>query len=133
MRPLELSIAGFRSYDEPVTFDWTGRQLVGIVGPIGSGKSSILDAIAFALYGKTPTFTGESASLIRHGCDRARIDLTFTIDGARSGETWRVSRILRRRGANAHALSRRDGDGAAIAQWDKERDVTAQIQQRLGL
>ena len=58
MRPLELTINGFRSYAEETRFDWRGRHLVGVVGPIGSGKSSILDAIAFALYGKTPTFAG---------------------------------------------------------------------------
>ena len=54
MRPLELTVEGFRSYRERATFDWRGRRLVGIVGPIGAGKSWILDAIAFALYGKTP-------------------------------------------------------------------------------
>ena len=56
MRPLELKLRNFKSYfgDEAV-FDFRDRRLIGIVGPIGSGKSSILDAIAFALYGKTPT------------------------------------------------------------------------------
>ena len=55
MRPLELTIEGFRSYARRATFDLRGRRLVGVVGPIGSGKSSMLDAIAFALFGKTPT------------------------------------------------------------------------------
>ena len=54
MRPRELTLEGFRSYRDVATFDWRDRRLVGIVGPIGAGKSSILDAIAFALYGKTP-------------------------------------------------------------------------------
>ena len=54
MRPRELTIRGFRSYRDEVTFDLRDRHLVGIVGPIGAGKSSILDAIAFALFGKTP-------------------------------------------------------------------------------
>ena len=44
MRPLELTVEGFRSYRGRVTFDWRDRRLVGIVGPIGAGKSSILDA-----------------------------------------------------------------------------------------
>ena len=54
MRPRELTLEGFRSYRSSSTFDWRDRRLVGIVGPIGAGKSSILDAISFALYGKTP-------------------------------------------------------------------------------
>ena len=43
MRPRELTIRGFRSYRDEVTFDFRDRHLVGIVGPIGAGKSSILD------------------------------------------------------------------------------------------
>jgi exonuclease SbcC len=52
MRPLDLTLEGFRSYADRARFDWRGRRLVGIVGPIGSGKSTILDGIAFALYGR---------------------------------------------------------------------------------
>jgi len=62
MRPLELRLKGFRSYREETVFDWRGRHLVGVVGPIGAGKSSILEAIAFALYGKTPTFERDTKS-----------------------------------------------------------------------
>ena len=56
MRPVELTVDGFRSYGKPTTFSWSERGLVGVVGPIGSGKSSILDAIAFALYARVPAF-----------------------------------------------------------------------------
>jgi len=51
MRPLELTVEGFRSHRHRTTFDWRGRRLIGIVGPIGAGKSSVRDAISFALYG----------------------------------------------------------------------------------
>jgi exonuclease SbcC len=54
MRPLELRVRNFRSYHGEHEFDFTDRHLVAIVGPIGSGKSSILDAVVFALYGRTP-------------------------------------------------------------------------------
>ncbi len=48
MRPIELTLSGFHSYAGTATFGFTGRRLVGVVGPIGSGKSSLLDAVAFA-------------------------------------------------------------------------------------
>ena len=68
MRPLELRLRNFRSYfGDETTFSFRDRSLVGIVGPIGSGKSSILDAIAFALYGKTPTVAAATKGLIHHG------------------------------------------------------------------
>src|SRR6476659_6057404 len=45
MRPRELTVQGFRSYRGRTTFDVRGGRLVGVVGPIGAGKSTILDAV----------------------------------------------------------------------------------------
>lgn len=129
MRPLELVIAGFRSFAERTVIDWRGRRLVGIVGPIGSGKSSILDAIAFALYGRTPVFATESKTLIRHGAEQARVELVFEADG----ETWRVIRVIRQSGAGRHVLYRETGGPLANAESEKEREVTARIEELLGL
>jgi DNA repair protein SbcC/Rad50 len=128
MRPTELTLSGFRSYAEPATFDFTDRTLLGIVGPIGSGKSSILDAIAFALYGKTPRIGSGTKSLINQRRDALQVSLTFEVDGA----TWRTVRALRRSGASAHTLYRvEDGEVREIA--DKEREVTAEVERILGL
>ena len=57
MRPLELRLSGFRSYDEQ-TVDWRPHGLVVIAGDTGAGKTSLLDAICFALYGRTPELSG---------------------------------------------------------------------------
>ena len=128
MRPHELTLRGFRSYADEATFDFTGRSLVGIVGPIGSGKSSILDAIAFALYGKTPRIDRETKTLINQRHDTAHVALTFAVDGV----TWQVVRVLRRKGASAHTLYRLGGD-EPVEVADKEREVTAQIESILGM
>jgi exonuclease SbcC len=56
MRPLILSLSAFGPYAEQTTIDFTvleNRNLFLIHGPTGSGKSSILDAMCFALYGET--------------------------------------------------------------------------------
>ncbi|HCC85848.1 MAG: ATPase involved in DNA repair, putative [Proteiniphilum acetatigenes] len=56
MIPIQLTIQGLYSYQERETIDFTnltGAGLFGIFGPVGSGKSSILEAITFALYGRT--------------------------------------------------------------------------------
>ena len=89
-----------RSYRERATFDWRGRRLVGIVGPIGSGKSSILDAISFALYGKTPQVESATKSLIHQLADQSHVELRFQVDG----QVWRAVRSLRRKGASGHQL-----------------------------
>lgn len=56
MLPLYLSIEGLYSYRDKQEIDFTHLTeagLFGIFGKVGSGKSSILEAISFALYGET--------------------------------------------------------------------------------
>ncbi len=56
MIPIRLTIEGLYSYQERQTIDFANlvdAGLFGIFGTVGSGKSSILEAITFALYGET--------------------------------------------------------------------------------
>ncbi len=56
MIPIQLTLEGLYSYQERQTIDFTtltDAGLFGIFGSVGSGKSSILEAITFALYGET--------------------------------------------------------------------------------
>ena len=132
MRPLELRLKGFRSYRGEVTFDWRGRRLVGVVGPIGSGKSSILDAVAFALYGKTPTFERDTKSLIHQLSDECHVELRFEVDG----QVWRAVRALRRRGASGHQLWRLAADeaeAAALEEVTGEKPVRERVELLLGM
>jgi exonuclease SbcC len=132
MRPLELRVRGFRSYRSEVTFDWRERRLVGVVGPIGSGKSSILDAVAFALYGKTPTFERDTKSLIHQLSDECHVELRFEVDG----QVWRAVRALRRRGASGHQLWRLAADepeAKPIEEITGEKPVRERVERLLGM
>lgn len=56
MIPIQLTVEGLYSYRERQTIDFrnlTEAGLFGIFGAVGSGKSSVLEAISFALYGET--------------------------------------------------------------------------------
>src|SRR3954471_19017441 len=56
MIPLKLTIKGLYSYQKETIIDFnhlTEAGLFGIFGAVGSGKSTILEAISFALYGET--------------------------------------------------------------------------------
>jgi exonuclease SbcC len=128
MRPRSLTLRGFRSYADETRFDFSGRHLVGIVGPIGAGKSSILDAIAFALYGETPRAGNTTTPLISQRRDALHVEFVFEVDG----DVWKVVRALRRKGAPAHALYRIDDEGEHPF-TSKATEVTKHIETLLGL
>ncbi|GGV28107.1 hypothetical protein GCM10010260_80650 [Streptomyces filipinensis] len=54
MRPLQLTLTEVRSYPGACTIDVTGKHLPGSAGDTGAGKSAVLEAIIFALYGTCP-------------------------------------------------------------------------------
>jgi exonuclease SbcC len=132
MRPRELTLRGFRSYRDEVTFDLRGRHLVGIVGPIGAGKSTILDAVAFALFGKTPRVQRDTKSLIHQLADSAHVQLVFEVDG----DIWRVTRALKRRGQGQVQLVRltEDAPGAPFAETVvMDKPVRERVERLLGM
>ncbi|MGZ4190194.1 MAG: AAA family ATPase, partial [Actinomycetota bacterium] len=49
MRPLRLELSGFTAFREPVEVDFSDADYFAFVGPTGSGKSSLIDALTFAL------------------------------------------------------------------------------------
>lgn len=133
MRPLELRLRGFRSYSgvEEHGFDFQGRHLIAIVGPTGAGKSTILDAISFALYGRTPRIGKAVSTLINQRAKEAVVSLRFEA----GGREWEAVRRLRRKGANEHALYLWDTASSSEPeeQWVMEREVNAKVEGLLGL
>ena len=68
MRPLLLTISAFGSYANEQTIDFetglNGQNFFLISGATGAGKTSILDAICYALYGETSS-EGKNGSMLR--------------------------------------------------------------------
>ncbi|TDE87614.1 AAA family ATPase [Deinococcus sp. S9] len=128
MRPLSLELQGFTAFRQHTTLDFSDLELFALVGPTGSGKSSLLDAMTFALYGTTPRLgsTGLDA-LISQGERGLSVSLTFEV----GGETYRVARSKGRRQAeNEVRLERREegrwvnlSDGGTKAVNDRIRRV----------
>lgn len=83
MIPVSLTIKGLYSYQEAQTIDFNkliDGQLFGIFGSVGSGKSSILEAISFALYGETERLNlrdNRSYNMMNLKSDELLIDFTF--------------------------------------------------------
>ena len=68
MRPLRLQVEGFASFKECQQLDLSSLDLFANTGPMGAGKSSLLDAMLFALYGIIPRVGAQNHDeLISHG------------------------------------------------------------------
>ena len=106
MRLLSLTLCGFRSYPGLVIVDFTGKNLVAALGDTGAGKSSLLDAIAYALFRKSSWDAREPRQLIADGATAMSVELEFLLDGQR----WRVHRTMHASNPNAgrHSLTNLD-------------------------
>jgi exonuclease SbcC len=105
MRPLTLRLIGFRSYADE-TIDFRHHGLVVISGDTGAGKTSILDGISFALFGRTSEVAG-SRELLTLGATHGETVLTFSAGQA----TWRVTRRFGRDAPEpAHLLEQLEDD-----------------------
>ena len=51
MPPIALDMDGFASFRERTRVDFSDADFFALVGPTGSGKSTIIDAMTFALFG----------------------------------------------------------------------------------
>ena len=133
MRPLELTIEGLRSFRAPVTLDLRGRDQIAIVGDTGAGKSSIIEAMTYALYGHA-TFSGLNRELMNDAASQLRVVLRFRA----ADEQWEVARTLRRRasgaiGAQSAQLRRFAADGTLLEMVEQARPVNERIEQVVGL
>ena len=89
MIPLSLSISGFLSYRDPVELDFSAIELACISGANGAGKSSLLDAITWALFGVARK---RDDTLINAQSNAAEVKLVFAYEG----NLYRVQRSLPR-------------------------------------
>ncbi len=128
MRPITLTFNGCRSYVEQQIIDFTGKQFVAIVGDTGSGKSTVLDAICYALYNRCSWHGGSVSDLVAHGGDGTlSVELTFEV----ATKIWRVERSTTpRAAAPVHKLVSVDA-GTVVATGANA--VTAHIRRITGL
>ncbi len=105
MRPLRLDLAGFTVFRDPTVVDFTDADFFALVGPTGSGKSTILDAMCFALYGTVPRWGDRRAiaNALAPSAAEARVRLVFESAGARYAATRVVRRDGKGRVATSHA------------------------------
>ena len=75
--------------------DFAKSSMYCIVGPTGSGKTSILDAICLGLYGRTPrisTINSGSNEVMTYGTKKCSAKVTFECNGIVYSAHWEQNR-----------------------------------------
>jgi exonuclease SbcC len=135
MIPIKLTLRNFMSYGDPaVVVPFEGLHVACLSGDNGNGKSAILDAITWTLWGRTRAASRSVGDddLIRLGSDEAEVRLEFELNGRQ----YRVIK-KRRRGKTGGqdwqlAQQRDDGAYAAIG-GGGQRETGKQIVQLLSM
>jgi len=126
MVPVKLRIRNFLSYgDPPQEIDLRGVHMAALVGNNGAGKSALLDAMTWALFGQARS---DQYKLLRKGAVDMSVVLEFDVDG----QIYRVRRRFSRKTGKSDAdLEQLVGDGRWRSVVTKSRDVTREIQKLL--
>lgn len=142
MRPKLLEIEGLQSFtdNQTIDFDALGETgLFGIFGPTGSGKSTILDAITFALYGRVKRAEGGTQGIINSSRNTARVCFTFELEREGTRKTYRAERTYQRKKNSPNACEPKvarlievTGTGD-IPLCDKATEVSNYVRDLLGL
>jgi exonuclease SbcC len=96
MKPVNLKIKGLNSFVEEQTIQFsklTEKGLFGIFGPTASGKSTILDGITIALYGKVSRDTKE---FVNTETNVVEISYDFEIGLGKARKLYRAERCIKR-------------------------------------
>ncbi len=100
MIPTKLKLSNFTSYGEnPPQLDFTKFKLAAISGLNGAGKSSLLDAVTWCLWG-TSRAGDSSDSLIHTGANNMQVEFSFELDG----HTYIVKRERSKKGGGSTTL-----------------------------
>src|SRR6266508_2107826 len=128
MIPIHLRISGFLSYHDSVELDFAKIDLACISGHNGAGKSSLLDAITWSLFGEA---RGKSSDVIniRQDVKAAEVALTFQHED----NTYRVQRTLPRNKNTLLEFQVRTQTGWKPLTEKTTRETQARIEQTLHL
>ncbi len=136
MRPIKLEFKGINSFSEHTIIDFealTKNGIFGIFGDTGSGKSTILDSINFALYGNVER-SKEKADIINYRCNSAEVNFIFDIFSEGKRKIYTVERLLKRDKSGTHKAMLYESDGdEQVCIADKASAVEKKIVEILGV
>lgn len=130
MRPIRLIVEGFTSFRDRQAVDFSALERFVICGPTGAGKSSLLDALTFALFGCAPRSGGSVQELICQGAKGFSVTLDFQVG---PDQRYRVTRSRRRSGQGINQLDRLSVNDTSFRLCEGASGVTSEVERLLGL
>jgi exonuclease SbcC len=128
MIPVHLRISGFLSYHDPVELNFESFDLACISGANGAGKSSLLDAITWSLFGEA---RGKSSEVLHLHQDVKAAEVVLTFQHEEN--TYRVQRTLPRNKNTLLEFQVRTQNGWKPLTEKTTRETQARIEQTLRL
>lgn len=113
MIPLRLELQNFLPYKNPEPLDFTGLHVACLTGDNGAGKSSLLDAITWALWGRARAKTDEE--LIYQGATEMRVALDFELKDQHY-QVVRQKKAGRRGGSSLEIQMRENGKWKGLSE-----------------
>ena len=124
MKPRRLEIEGLRSYRHKQVVEFESQGLMAITGSTGAGKSSLLEAMMFALYGVHSGSSKSNKELIGDRSDEMAVTLEFELQG----KIYTAHRAVGRKNQSSFVLA----EGDKVLCHDGNR-MTAEVTALLGL
>ena len=130
MRPLKLRMSGFAAFREDTEVDFRDVELAALVGPTGSGKSTVIDGITFALFGTVARYDDARAvaPVISQLANEARVSLDFEADG----QAYTAVRVVRRTPGGATTKEARLERGDEVLAG-RASEMASAVERMLGL
>lgn len=130
MRPIRIEMEGFGAFKHSTVISFVDADLFALVGPTGAGKSTVIDAITFALYGSVARY--DDLRTIGLSLNALSNEAKVRLDFEHAGRSYTAVRIMRRQRNQISTREARllQGDDVLAGRAD---EMAAAVDEVLGL
>ena len=107
MKPLKLTMSAFGSYAGTETLDFTALGTNGlylITGETGAGKTTIFDAISFALFGEASANTRDKPQMLRSDFAKEKTKTCVELEFSSNNKHYKIKRTIKEKGQDADLI-----------------------------
>ena len=131
MRPIRLEMEGFTAFRKPTIVDFEGAEIFVLSGPTGSGKSSIIDAMTFALYGSVPRY--DDLKLVHPVISQGKLLMKVRFDFEINQKRYTAIRVVKKTGKDQATTKEARLECGNEVLAGSAREMSDQVKTLLGL